>query len=114
MDLRHISLPQYYGERAGWIAAAACGGLVLNDYFLLTAFFALESAHLALQASREWHTLDKMHISFAARAGIRFGVGQWDVSKRRVTCVLHGALPPKHAIDLSATGRLPPSASPVV
>ena len=38
----------YYGERPSWIAAAACGGLVLNDYFLFTAFLTLESAHLAL------------------------------------------------------------------
>jgi hypothetical protein len=70
------------------------GGLVFKDYFrLVTAFLTLESAHLALQASRERHTLDKPHIYFAARASNRLDVGQWDVSKRRVTCVPHGALP---------------------
>jgi hypothetical protein len=39
----------WLGRREGFAPAAACGGLVLNNYFrLLTAFLALESAHLAL------------------------------------------------------------------
>jgi hypothetical protein len=67
--------------------------LVFNDYFrLLTAFLTLESAHLPCWASRERRTLDKMHISFAARASNRLDVGQWDV-KCRVMYMPHGALP---------------------